>query len=57
LKDNEDRVNFGVDLTLVSIVPNIYLFLEAVYEGLSDEIKEYHFKVCENIIKYIKHVS
>ena len=52
-QEEEASLNFLSDISIVSICPNIYLFLEAVHEGKSDEIKQFHLNVYERIQKFI----
>lgn len=52
-EEEEPRLNILVDLSIISICPNIFLFLEAIHENKSDEIIDFHLNVFDGIQKFI----
>lgn len=47
--NNEAYQNIFIDLLVISACPNIYLFLEALYEGKSQYVLDFHLKAYEKI--------
>lgn len=51
--NNEAYQNILIDLLVISACPNIYLFLEALYEGKPQHILDFHLNAYDNIQKSI----
>lgn len=49
----EYQMNGILDTSIVAIAPNIYLFLEALFENKSKKLQDYHFSVYKNIDAFI----
>lgn len=51
--DEEANLNLLTDLFIVSVCPNIFLFLEAFHENKPQAVQDFHLNVYENMQKFI----